>query len=56
MSEPVYVIESQWDETQKAEFLRRRRARSYVLLAALGGLGLVIYLITLIKLHGYGPI
>lgn len=56
MSEPVHVIQTSWDEAQKAEFLRRRRARGYVLLAALGGLCLIIYLITLVKLHGYGQI
>lgn len=56
MSKPVHLVEQPWDDEQKATFLRRRRARNYVLLAAFGGLCLMIYVITLVKLHEYGPI
>lgn len=48
------LVQPLWDDAQKAEFLRRRRARNYLLLAALAGFGLMIYLITLVKLHGAG--
>lgn len=54
MSEPMRVCQQEWDDEQKAEFLRRRRARNYVLLAALGGLCLIVYIITLVKMHQYG--
>lgn len=56
MSEPVYVIQQEWEPEQKAEFLRRRRARNYLLLAALGGFCLMIYMITLVKLLEHGAI
>lgn len=56
MSEPVYVVQQPWEPEQKAEFLRRRRARNYLLLAALGGFGLIIYTITLVKLFEHGAI
>ena len=56
MSEPVRVVQQLWDDEQKTEFLRRRRARNYVLLAALGGFCLVVYAIALVKLHLYGAV
>lgn len=56
MSEPVPVSSPLLTLEQKLEFLRRRRARNYVLLAALVGLCLIIYGITLVKLHEYGPL
>lgn len=56
MSEPVRVVQQAWDDEQKTEFLRRRRARNYVLLAALGGFCLVVYAIALVKLHLYGAV
>ena len=56
MSAPVREVQQQWDDEQKVAFLRRRRARNYTLLAALGGLCLVIYVITLVKLRAYGAI
>lgn len=45
------LVAHQWDETQRAEFLRRRRARQSLLLVALSGFCLMIFLITLVKLH-----
>lgn len=56
MNEPVYLVRQSWDADLKAAFLRRRRARNYVLLGALGGLCLLIYVITLVKLHEFGPL
>ncbi|HTQ70408.1 MAG TPA: hypothetical protein VMH92_02795 [Acidocella sp.] len=50
----VELTESQWSDEQKAEFLRRRRARNFLLLAALGGFCLMIYVIAMVKLHEYG--
>ncbi len=50
----VEIVELQWSDEQKAEFLRRRRARNFLLLAALGGFCLMIYVIAMVKLHEYG--
>ncbi|WP_298224446.1 hypothetical protein [Acidocella sp.] len=50
----VEIAESHWSDEQKAEFLRRRRARNFLLLAALGGFCLIIYVIAMVKLHEYG--
>ena len=50
----VEVVESHWSDEQKAEFLRRRRARNFLLLAALGGFSMIIYVIAMVKLHEYG--
>lgn len=50
----VEIVEAHWSDEQKAEFLRRRRARNFLLLAALGGFCLIIYVIALVKLHEYG--
>jgi len=50
----VELRKSDWTDVQRAEFLRRRRARNYLLLAALGGVSLMIYGIALVKLHEYG--
>ena len=50
----VEIVESHWSDAQKAEFLRRRRARNFLLLAALGGFCLIIYVIAMVKLHEYG--
>jgi hypothetical protein len=50
----VEITESHWSDEQKAEFLRRRRARNFLLLAALGGFCLIIYVIAMVKLHEYG--
>lgn len=50
----VEIVEAKWSEEQKAEFLRRRRARNFLLLAALGGFCLIIYVIAMVKLHEYG--
>ena len=46
--------DSGWTDEQRAEFLRRRRARNWLLLASLGGISLMIYGIALVKLHEYG--
>ncbi|MDE2319495.1 MAG: hypothetical protein KGK02_07330 [Rhodospirillales bacterium] len=50
----VEIVESHWSDEQKVEFLRRRRARNFLLLAALGGFCLIIYVIAMVKLHEYG--
>ncbi|MGE4480312.1 hypothetical protein [Acidocella sp.] len=50
----VELAEARWSEEQKAEFLRRRRARNYLLLMALGGFCLIVYVIAMVKLHEYG--
>lgn len=52
---PVVTLSpSDWTPEERAEFLRRRRARNGVLLAAVGGFALMIYIIAMIKLHEYG--
>lgn len=56
MSKLMRVVKQPWTSEQKTEFLRRRRARNYVLLAALCGLGLIIYVVTVVKLHEYGAV
>jgi hypothetical protein len=48
------LAQSHWTAEARAEFLRRRRGRNFLLLAALGGFCLVIYAIALVKLHQYG--
>lgn len=45
---------SDWTDEQRAEFLRRRRGRNWLLLAALGGVSVMIYAIAIVKLHEYG--
>lgn len=50
----VEIIEAQWSDEQKAEFLRRRRGRNFLLLMALGGFCLIVYVIAMVKLHEYG--
>lgn len=50
----VKLGKSGWNDEQKAAFLRRRRARNFLILAALGGFCLMVYLIALVKLHEYG--
>lgn len=54
MSAPVELNELSLDPVQKAVFLRRRRARNYLLLTALGGFCLMVYIVTLVKLHACG--
>lgn len=43
-----------WSDEQRAEFLRRRRGRNLLLLAALAGFSVMIYGIAIVKLHEYG--
>jgi hypothetical protein len=45
---------SNWTDEQRAEFLRRRRGRNWLLLIALGALSVMIYGIAVVKLHEYG--
>jgi hypothetical protein len=45
---------SDWTDEQRAEFLRRRRGRNWLLLAALAGVSVMIYGIAIVKLHEYG--
>lgn len=56
MSKVMRLVKQDWTSEQKAEFLRRRRARNYLLLAALCGLCVIIYAVTVVKLHQYGAI
>ena len=48
------IMESNWTPEARAEFIRRRRGRNYLLLAALGGFALLIFAIAIVKLHEYG--
>jgi hypothetical protein len=50
----VEAVKSDWSPAERAEFMRRRRGRNLLLLAALGGFCLLIYAIALVKLHEYG--
>jgi hypothetical protein len=43
-----------WTDEQRAEFIRRRRGRNFLLLAALAAFCLMIYAIAIVKLHEYG--
>jgi len=45
---------SNWTDEQRAEFLRRRRGRNFLLLGALAVLSMMIYGIAMVKLHEYG--
>ena len=52
---PKYELgEAHWTAEQRAEFMRRRRGRNLLLLAALGGFALLIYAIAIVKLHETG--
>jgi hypothetical protein len=46
--------ETNWTEEQRTEFLRRRRARNFLLLGALVGFCVILYAIALVKLHEHG--
>jgi hypothetical protein len=46
--------QTNWTDEQRAEFLRRRRARNLLLLGALAGFCLIIYAVAIVKLHEYG--
>jgi hypothetical protein len=46
--------QTNWTEEERAEFLRRRRGRNWLLLAALAAFSVMIYGIAIIKLHEYG--
>ncbi|HEY1856226.1 hypothetical protein [Acidocella sp.] len=48
------LVATNWTAAERAEFIRRRRGRNFLLLAALGGFCLVIYAVALVKLHEYG--
>ncbi len=43
-----------WTQEQRDEFMRRRRGRNYLLLAALAAFCLMVYGIAMVKLHEYG--
>jgi hypothetical protein len=43
-----------WTDEQRLEFLRRRKARNWLLFAALAAFSVMIYGIAIIKLHEYG--
>lgn len=46
--------ESNWTPEERAEFIRRRRGRNWLLLGALAVFSMMIYGIALVKLHEYG--
>lgn len=48
------IAPANWTPEERAEFLRRRRGRNFLILGALGGFCLLIYAIALVKLHEYG--
>lgn len=50
----VELYKPSWTPEQRHEFLRRRRARNYLLLAVLAGFCGIVYAIALVKLHEYG--
>jgi hypothetical protein len=50
----VHLGESGWSDEERAEFLRRRKGRNRLLLAALAAFAFIIYVIAMIKLHEYG--
>jgi len=57
MPEPMprtELAESTWTPAERAEFIRRRRGRNWLLLGVLAGFCLLIYAIALVKLHEYG--
>jgi hypothetical protein len=43
-----------WSDAQRDEYLRRRRARNWLLLGALAAFSVMIYGIAIVKLHEYG--
>ncbi len=45
---------AEWTPEERAEFLRRRRARNWLILAALAAFCVMIYGIAIVKLHEYG--
>ena len=46
--------QAEWTPEERAEFLRRRRARNWLILAALAAFCVMIYGIAIVKLHEYG--
>lgn len=50
----VKLGKANWTEEQRAEFLRRRRGRNWLLFAALAAFSMMIYAIAIIKLHEFG--
>ena len=48
------VSKAEWSDEQRDEFLRRRRARNWLLLGALAAFSMMIYGIAIVKLHEYG--
>lgn len=46
--------QANWTDAERAEFLRRRKGRNWLLLAALAAFSVMIYGIAIIKLHEYG--
>jgi len=48
------AVPSDWTPEMQTEYKRRRRGRNRLLLTALGGFCVIIYLIALVKLHEYG--
>jgi hypothetical protein len=50
----VEIVEKHWTPEERAKFNAARRSRNILLLAAMGGFCVLIYLIALVKLHEYG--
>jgi hypothetical protein len=50
----VEIMEKHWTPEERAKFNAARRSRNILLLAAMGGFCVLIYLIALVKLHEYG--
>ena len=46
--------QADWTEAQRAEYLRRRRGRNWLIFAALAAFCVMIYGIAIVKLHEYG--
>ncbi len=50
----VEIVEKHWTPEERAKFNAARRGRNILLLCAMGGFCVLIYLIALVKLHEYG--
>jgi hypothetical protein len=48
------LAQANWTDEERTEFLRRRKGRNWLLLAALAAFCVMIYGIAIIKLHEYG--
>ncbi len=50
----VEIVESDWTPAERELYTKRRTGRNWLLLAAMGGFCVLIYVIAVVKLHEYG--